>query len=314
MLIVDSQVHLERPGHSKWKAMPEGGLTLEERVKEFEGWEGKKSFLPNARHPDLADLLSEMGKAGVDAVAIVPRSRQGELADEHHLAALEAARQYPEKFGIMARLDPGKPETAGRLDEFAAAPEVIGVRLSIHTRHNKGEGNTHLLTGGGAEWVFEGCEAHQLPLMLFAPNNVDAVGAVAKAHPDLRIVCDHLLIDVDEMLDDPQAKVQPLLKLAKYDNVAVKASALPAVVKESYPFPKLKEALRDVIGAFGSERVFWGSDVSRIPVTYGMLVRFWLEELDFLTDTERANVMGAGLVRWLRWSALEPRVTEPVAG
>jgi predicted TIM-barrel fold metal-dependent hydrolase len=299
MLIVDSQIHLVPPDQATWAELPEAGTSLEERRRVF----AERGVF--AAHPDLAALLPQMDRAGVNAAVLAPRLGKPGVADTDHLTSIDAARQYPERFGVMARLDPARPEQAARLPELVDAPEVIGTRITFSGHTGGGKGNAHLLLDHGADWAFSGCEELELPIMMFAPGNADAVGQVAKSHPSLRLVCDHLFIDVDQMLDDPRETVRPILELARYDNVAVKASSLPTAVTESYPFPATREMLREVIDAFGSERVFWGSDLSRLPCRYETLVKFFLEELDFLSATQLENVMGAGLVRWLGWRTLE---------
>jgi len=60
----------------------------------------------------------------------------------------------------------------------------------------------------------------------------------------------------------------------------------------------LREPLRKVIEAFGANRVFWGSALTRLPCTYKEVVDFG-KGLDFLSPEELEQVMGAGLMTWL---------------
>jgi predicted TIM-barrel fold metal-dependent hydrolase len=63
--------------------------------------------------------------------------------------------------------------------------------------------------------------------------------------------------------------------------------------------------LRRVVDLFGAHRVFWASDVSRLPCDYSTLVRFFATELPFLDDKERELVLGRGLCEWLDWQRPE---------
>src|SRR5690606_1229314 len=92
-----------------------------------------------------------------------------------------------------------------------------------------------------------------------------------------------------------------LFRLANYPNVAVKATALPSYSSESYPFPKLREPIRQVVAEFGAERVFWGSDMTRVDLPYRQIVTHFTEELPFLSEAERKLIMGEALCKWLGW-------------
>jgi hypothetical protein len=52
---------------------------------------------------------------------------------------------------------------------------------------------------------------------------------------------------------------------------------------------------------FGPKRMFWGSDVSRLPCSYRQAVDHFLHELDFIAPTDLPWVMGRGVAQVLRW-------------
>jgi predicted TIM-barrel fold metal-dependent hydrolase len=81
--------------------------------------------------------------------------------------------------------------------------------------------------------------------------------------------------------------------------VAVKASTLPSYVTDPYPFVSLREPIRQVFEAFGPERLFWGSEMTRLPVPYEQAVSHFTETLDFLTREDVEWVMGRGIRKWL---------------
>ena len=49
--------------------------------------------------------------------------------------------------------------------------------------------------------------------------------------------------------------------LAKRPNVAVKASGMPSLSTQEYPFRDLHDAIRRLVDAFGPRRTFWGTDL-----------------------------------------------------
>jgi hypothetical protein len=60
--------------------------------------------------------------------------------------------------------------------------------------------------------------------------------------------------------------------------------------------------LRRIFEAFGPKRLFWGSDLSRLPCAYTDLVDVFLRDIDWLSGQDRDDVMGEALLRWLGWT------------
>ena len=92
-----------------------------------------------------------------------------------------------------------------------------------------------------------------------------------------------------------------VLDLARFPNIAVKASCMPSLVSEPYPYPTLQRAIQQVVEAFGPRRTFWGSDVSRLPCPYIENVRLFAEECAFLSDEDLDWIMGRAIAEWLEW-------------
>jgi L-fuconolactonase len=47
--------------------------------------------------------------------------------------------------------------------------------------------------------------------------------------------------------------------------------------------------------------MMWGSDVTRLPCTYLECLDHFRRELPFLTDADRAKVLGGTAAKLLRW-------------
>jgi predicted TIM-barrel fold metal-dependent hydrolase len=94
-----------------------------------------------------------------------------------------------------------------------------------------------------------------------------------------------------------------LLSLAAFPNVVVKATSLACYSTEPYPYPNLHPYIRQVYDAFGPARMFWGSDVTRLTCTYRGCVTLVTEELDWLSDADKALIMGGAICDWLGWNS-----------
>ena len=57
--------------------------------------------------------------------------------------------------------------------------------------------------------------------------------------------------------------------------------------------------LRRVFDAFGPQRVFWGTDITKMPCTWRQCVTLFSEELPWLSEADKRLVMGTALCDWL---------------
>jgi L-fuconolactonase len=273
--VVDAQVHTWLP-EGPDRPWPVGGREWRDRTH--------RSSL------ELADLLAEMDAAGVDRAVIVPPLFEGRRTDY----ALAAAAAHPDRFRVVPQVDIGAPDLEAELDGIVADPYLVGVRVAFML----------LDAGPLADAVdaplWTAARERDLPVMVFCPGQLPELGAVARAHPGLRIAVDHLGLGGTARDGAIAAELEPLLELAVHPEVTVKMSALPVNSTEPYPHPALHAPARGVLDAFGPERVFWGSDLSRLRGPYAEAVTLVRDELG-LSPEEADAVLGGNLLRWLRW-------------
>jgi predicted TIM-barrel fold metal-dependent hydrolase len=137
--------------------------------------------------------------------------------------------------------------------------------------------------------------------MVSATGSLPKIAEVAARRPALRLVIDHLGLEGSVRDSALGPALESVLRLGPYANVAVKASALPCYVTEAYPFPSLHPHIRRVLDAFGPQRVFWGTDFTRLSCSYRQAVTLFTEEHDFLSAADKELIMGRGIAVWLSW-------------
>jgi L-fuconolactonase len=274
--VVDAQVHVWLP-EGPDRPWPPGGA---ERARAMH------------RHEPVTGtaLLAEMRDAGVDRAVLVPPFFEGHRNDY----AVACATAAPEAFRVMARVDlrTGDPEP---VRELLLDPVVAGVRL-VFLPADAGR-----VDDPEAEWFWSFAEDEDVPVMLLASGQLDAVGTLARAQPGLRLAVDHLGLTGQHTDAAIASEIADLVALAELDNVSVKATAAPCYSTEPYPYPALHPFLRQLYDAFGPERLFWGSDLSRLRGSYADLVRLFREDLDFLSPADVEAVMGRSVLTWLDW-------------
>jgi len=277
MLIVDAQVHIWA-ADTPQRPWPPGHAHRAHRPVPF----------------SQGDLLREMDAAGVARVVIVPPSWEGDRND----LALAAARQYPDRLAVMGRPPIAVPDPHA-LDHWREEPGMLGIRVTT-----SGVGARTLFTDPEGAWLWAAAERNGIPAMLSPPGVLPEIGHIAERHPGMRFVIDHLGLVRDGKDEAAFADIDNLLALAKYPNVAAKASALPRYSSEAYPYSRLHPYLHRVYDAFGPRRMFWGTDLTGIPCTYRQAITLFTEELPWLKGAELELVMGRGLCEWLGWKSL----------
>ena len=274
MLIVDSQVHIwgadtpERPWPKRAEAQRPVPL-------------GKD------------DLLREMNEAGVDRAVIVPPSWEGDRND----LAIEAALAHPDRFATMGRLDPQDPKSRGQIAQWRAQPGMLGLRFTFHIPQL-----ASLITEGHMDRVWGEAEKAGVPIYVLVPHAlVPLIDDVAQRYPNLKLVMDHLSLNSKQRDAEAFREFDKLLAIAKRPNVAAKASALPCYSTDTYPYRSLHGYIRQAYDAFGPQRLFWGTDLSRSPIPYRQHVTMWTEEIPWLTREDKEWIMGRGVCEWLGW-------------
>lgn len=268
MLIVDSQVHI-------WE-----NIMLGPHHRQVETY-------------SKDDLLAEMATAGVDAVLLHP---PGSVPNGNELA-LAAAAAHPDKFAVLGWVPPDTPEESRELlDARLKQPGFIGLRYIFMQ-----PGRENWPTDGTMDWIYQVAEEKGLPVGLLAHAFLPTVGEVAERHPGLRILIDHL--GVSPFLKDDEAfeTLPDLVALAKHPNVAVKLSGAPSNSSDDYPYKNIHDNMHRLFDAFGPNRCFWGTDLSRMPCTYRQCVTMFTEELPWLTGGDLDLVMGRALCDWIGW-------------
>src|SRR5262249_6771414 len=83
-----------------------------------------------------------------------------------------------------------------------------------------------------------------------------------------------------------------LIKLARRPNIAVKATGAPGYCSGSYPFTSMHTYLRQIYDAFGPTRMFWGTDITKMPCSWRQCVTMFTEELPWLPERDKELIMG----------------------
>jgi predicted TIM-barrel fold metal-dependent hydrolase len=233
-----------------------------------------------------------MDAAGVDAAVIQPPAWDATSNE----VAVEAARRHPGRYAVLGWFRLDHPESRALIDGWKKRPGMLGLRFTFSEPQQKSWPGD-----GTMDWLWPAAERAGLPVALAAGDFLPIVGKIAERHPGVRLLVDHLGMPLRTKDDAAYANLPQLLALAKHANVAVKASAAPGASSEPYPFRNMHRYLRSVYDAFGPRRMFWGTDITRMPCSWRECVTMFTEELPWLTAADKELVMGRALCDWIGW-------------
>lgn len=274
-MIVDAQVHI-------WQA----------DAPDHPWVPGSKAQMPEPF--TIEKLVAAMDEVGVNRAVIVPPSWVGDRIDY----ALEAAKRYPHRLGVMGRLPLKIRMTAEELAGWKAQPGVLGIRLTFLGPA------AGMLTDGTADWLWPAAEKAGVPIMFLTAGTLPLFGTIAERHPKLTLIIDHMGISSQVVAQKkvPEA-VDAAAALAKYPNVSIKLSAAPAYSSEPYPFNDMNGHIKRLFDAYGPQRSYWGSDVTQgfAKASYKERIAHFLQELKFLSEEDKDWVMGRAILARLNW-------------
>lgn len=284
-MIIDAQIHL-------WEAHRPDRPWPADQI-------GKPSFVsvPGARphRPEplgANEAIGMMDAIGIDRAVIVPPSPVGDSND----TALEAVARFPDRFAVMGRFNPEADGAKERLETWLDQPGMLGIRMTFFKPHW-----ARWLEPGVIDWYWSALERLNIPLMALAYGRLPLLADLARRHPGLTIIIDHMGRQSALRDDECFADLDEMLAMARMSNVSIKASSLPCYSTDPYPFPRLAPYLKRTFDAFGADRMMWGSDVTRLPCSYLECLDHFRRELPFLTDADRAKVLGGTAAKLLRW-------------
>lgn len=238
--------------------------------------------------------LHGMDEAGIAGAVNHPPDWDPDAMDY----AAAAAAAHPDRFATLGWFPLDETTTAESVETTMRRPGMLGLRFILPRPEIMA-----LLTSGKLEWLWAEANARELPMGLFiVPQQVPMIAGIAARYPRMRLLIDHLGVLPFVTLPDAAATVEAVLDLACLPNVAVKATGIPSMATDDYPFSSTHALLRSGFDAFGAERMFWGTDITRMQPSWRACADMFVRELDWLTGVERDAVMGKGIRDWIGWN------------
>ena len=194
MAIIDSQIHAYEANTPKrpWKTVPDS---------------------PPSATGD--EHVAAMDKLGVDGAILHPPSwdlGSNEMADA-------ACTKYPDRFCSLGWFPLNDPSQRSRIETWKQRPNMMGLRWAL-TRPEQQTWHED----GTMDWLWPAAEKAGTPVATMAWRFLKLFAQIAERHPNLKLIVDHLGTPRNTKDEAAFADMGDLLALAKYPNVALKAS------------------------------------------------------------------------------------------
>ncbi len=274
MQSVDSHHHFWHPARGDYGWMPDDDPVL------------SRPYGPT----DLADALRATGVERTVLVQAAPSVAE----TEYLLGIADTSPVFAKVVGWIDFEDTGQLDTLKRL---AGHPKFAGVRPMIQDLPDD-----NWMLRPDIQWAFEALVDLELTFdCLGFPRHLANFHTLLTRYPDMRAVIDHCM--------KPQFRdgafdgwAEGMTRLAEETNACCKLSGIVTEADTDWSASVLQPNVDHVFGAFGVERVMWGSDwpVARLRLEYADWFGMCQELTAALTEAQRRFVFSDTARRFYR--------------
>lgn len=240
----------------------------------------------------VEDAVRDMDAAGIDAAILHPPAGWDPDSNEQAIKAVEA---YPERFAILGYPPLDQPDSPDLIASWKNRPGMLGYRFYFNKPHNR-----TWPTDGTLDWLWPAAEKAETPLALLAGDWLPFLGEIAEQYPRLKLTVDHMGALRGAKGDAAFPNMKELTALARYPNVAVKLTGGPFYADDDFPFKSLHQHYRAMYEAFGPNRLFWGTDITKMPCSWQHCIDHF-QEIDWIPTADKKLIMGDAVREWLGW-------------
>lgn len=238
------------------------------------------------------DFIKDMDAAGVDKLVQVTRGVMG----FDNAYSIEGASKYPDRIRVLGRIDAGAPDVIQQLRGWLKQPYVVGIRLMTMWPTE-----APWWDDGTLEKFWPVAQEERIPISMYCPERSKMVGDIARRHPELPIVVDHVGLRVFNIFESaPGMEDWPnLMALKQFPNVTIKVTGLPEAMVERYPFPKSQERMKEIYEHFGPDRMMWGSNYppTTVVCNYREAVDLVREGCPFINAADKQKILAGTAIK-----------------
>ena len=275
---IDAHHHLWHPARSDYDWMPDIDIL-------------QQPYTP-------ADLEPQLAATGIDGTVLIQAAAS--IEETEYMLGLADATPWIK--GVVGWIDFDDRMHLAHLRRLARHPRFIGVRPMIQDIED-----TDWMLRHTVQWAYKALVDLDLSFdILGSPRHIAPAIELAQRHPDLRIVCDHLM---KPPITEHQAGQdvfsdwsRGISALAAETHVVMKLSSLLTEASPGWTLETVRPFADHAITSFGADRLMWGSDwpVSRLTVEYSQTHKQLCELTSHLKASDREKILGGTAARFYK--------------
>jgi L-fuconolactonase len=245
----------------------------------------KRDFLPD-------DLAEELKANGIDASIAV----QADPSENDTTFLLELAEKHQRIAGVVGWVDLLSTRVAERLEYFSRFPKLRGFRHIAQAEPD----DRFLAREQFVKGVAQLCAFGFAYDILIYPRQLPAAIDLVKRLPEQRFVIDHMAKpEVKSAKTSPWAA--QMREISQNKNVSCKISGLVTEADwKHWKADDFKPYLDAVFGAFGADRLMFGSDwpVCLLAATYGQVKQLIEHYVKVFSQSDQDKIFGGNAARF----------------
>lgn len=256
-------------------------------------------------------IVTQMDYVGVDRAVLQHDRIYGRLDD----FLSQCVQKFPGRFVALAQVDEwraGEPDQIERLRHEVTDLGFGGLYFStggfVHTDFSNNINDPEF------EPLWQAVADLGVPIHWYAGEyrrniteayfgEIDDMVTWAMNHPEIPCVLTHGLNQISTLRGHPDRFKLPknIIDLLKLPNWHIEL--MLHIMNSDYQFPpynpELREVVRQLVDEVGAERLVWGSDMPACErtVTYAQSLFLFQTQCDFLSNQDRAAILGGNLER-----------------
>ncbi|MGH3251967.1 MAG: amidohydrolase family protein, partial [Trebonia sp.] len=245
---------------------------------------GKQSGWASSRPVAAEDLIARMDKAGLDRAVLVQASTAYGSDNSY---VLDSCAHWPRRFAAVGTFAPLDADAPARLEDAVGRAGLAGVRLFTTGSTMTGQGEWFAASETFDFWRAAGELDVTVCLQMRLGAATAQLRSVLQRFPSVKVLLDHM--GYPDIAASASGAGREVAELAQYPGLHLKLThrslePLRDIGPEAVAF------LDPVVGAFGAERIAWGSNCPAAEQPLTELVDLAVSVLAVLPDSARAQI------------------------
>jgi len=277
MDIVDTHCHIISPDQTRFPRAPIGG---------------KQSQWAASRPVTAEGLLARMDETGIRQAVLVQATTAYSYDNSY---VLDSCRRWPERFITVGTVDPLRPDAGSRLPGICGDGGLAGVRLFTSGSTVPTQGEWFAAPETYDFWEAAGKLGITVCLQMRLGPATKQLRSVLDRFPSVRVLLDHM--GYPDIAASPAHAGREMAELAQHPGLYLKLT--------HRNLERLRDAgdeatyfLDPVLGAFGAERIAWGSNYPAAEQSLPELLELATKVLD-VVPTQSCQEIFANTARRL---------------